>query len=177
MLLTRLWLKMPCVESIIDTMQPSDWEQVKDIYLGGIATGNATFETDAPSWAAWDAAHLPFSRLVARAGDSIIGWAALSPVSSRCIYAGVAEVSVYVAADARGKGIGRALLAELISSSEMNGIWTLQAGILVENTASILLHKRCGFREVGRRERIGKLGHAWRDVMLMERRSRTIGIT
>lgn len=160
----------------IDTMQVSDWEQVRAIYLEGMATGNATFETDAPDWDAWNAAHLPFGRLVARADHSVIGWAALSAVSSRCVYAGVAEVSVYVGASARGQGVGRALLPRLIEESERNGIWTLQAGILRENTASLALHTGCGFREVGRRERLGKLHGVWRDVVLLERRSCAVGI-
>jgi L-amino acid N-acyltransferase YncA len=149
---------------------------VRAIYTEGIATGDATFETDAPGWAAWDDAHLPFGRLVARSGGSVIGWAALSPVSSRCVYAGVAEVSVYVAASARGKGAGRLLLNELVEQSEGNGVWTLQAGILPENTASLAIHKGCGFREVGRRERLGQLNGVWRDVVLLERRSRTVGM-
>lgn len=161
---------------IIDTMQVSDWEQVRAIYLEGIATGNATFETDAPDWNVWNAAHLPFGRLVARADISVIGWAALSSVSSRCIYAGVAEVSIYVGASARGQGAGRALLPRLIEESERHGIWTLQAGILRENTASLALHRGCGFREVGWRERLGKLHGVWRDVILLERRSRTVEI-
>src|SRR5438046_1282644 len=134
----------------IDAMQVSDWEQVRAIYLEGMATGNATFETNAPDWEAWNAAHLPFGRLVARSDHSVLGWAALSPVSSRCVYAGVAEVSIYVGASARGQGVGRALLPGLIEESEHWGIWTLQAGILAENTASLALHRGCGFREVGR---------------------------
>ena len=160
----------------IDKLQANDWEPVRVIYLEGIATGNATFETNAPDWNAWHAGHLPFGRLAARANDSIIGWAALSPVSSRCVYAGVAEVSIYIGAAARGQGVGRALLLRLIEESERNGIWTLQAGILAENTASLALHQRCGFREVGRREKLGKLHGVWRDVVLLERRSRTVGI-
>jgi phosphinothricin acetyltransferase len=157
-------------------MLDSDWEQVRAIYLEGIATGNATFETEAPDWSAWDAAHLPFCRLVACRGDTVVGWAALSPVSSRRVYAGVAEASLYVAAAARGTGIGRALLTRLIEESERNGIWTLQAGILPENTASLVLHKACGFREVGRREKLVKLNGVWHDVVLLERRSRIAGI-
>jgi L-amino acid N-acyltransferase YncA len=157
-------------------MEESDWEQVRAIYLEGIATGNATFETDAPDWPAWDAGHLPRCRLVARSDNSVLGWASLGPVSARPAYAGVAEVSVYVGASARAKGIGRALLLRLIEESERNGIWTLQAGILAENRASIQLHKGCGFREVGRREKIGKLGRAWRDCVLLERRSQKVGL-
>jgi len=164
------------MQFIIDSMQVSDWEQVRAIYLEGIATGNATFETNAPDWDAWNAAHLPFGRLVARADHAVIGWAALSPVSSRGVYAGVAEVSIYIGAVARGQGVGRALLPRLIEESEHWGIWTLQAGILAENTASLALHQGCGFREVGRREKPGKLHGVWRDVVLLERRSHTVGI-
>jgi L-amino acid N-acyltransferase YncA len=164
------------VEYTIDRMQASDWECVRSIYHEGIATGNATFETEAPDWDTWNKAHLPFCRLVARNTDTVLGWAALSPVSSRCVYGGVAEVSVYVAASARARGIGRALLGELIAESERSGIWTLQAGILAENGASIAIHRMGGFREVGRREKLGKLNGKWRDVILMERRSKLVGI-
>jgi L-amino acid N-acyltransferase YncA len=160
----------------IGSMQPGDWNQVKSIYLEGIATGNATFETSAPSFAAWDKAHLPFARLVARNGDIIVGWAALSPVSSRCVYAGVADLSVYVAAASRGTGVGRKLLSALIDESEQNGIWTLQAGIFPENEGSLAIHRSCGFREVGRRERIGKIRGVWRDTILLERRSPNVGV-
>ncbi|MEW6717670.1 MAG: N-acetyltransferase family protein [Chloroflexota bacterium] len=164
------------VETVIDRMQPGDWDEVRSIYLEGIATGNATFETNPPDWDAWDSAHLPFCRLVAREGKSVIGWAALSPVSDRCIYSGVAEVSLYVTASAWGRGIGRSLLIRLIDESEQNGIWTLQAGIFPENRASLAVHKKCGFREVGIREGIGKLNSVWRDVVLLERRSEKVGI-
>lgn len=157
-------------------MVPTDWEQVRAIYLDGIASGNATFETDAPNWDAWNSAHLHFARLVARSGQGVLGWAALSPVSSRRVYAGVAEVSVYVAASARSKGLGRMLLGRLIKEGERNGVWTFQAGIFPENAASIDLHKSCGFREVGRRERLGKLNGVWRDVVLLERRSVVVGL-
>jgi phosphinothricin acetyltransferase len=163
------------VNYTIETLQPSHWEAVRSIYLEGIATGNATFETEAPDWETWTRNHLSFARLVARDDMSILGWAALSPASSRRVYAGVAEVSVYVAASARGMGIGRSLLVALIEEAEQNGIWTLQAGIFPENPASIALHKGCGFREVGRRERIAVLRGVWRDVILLERRSLTIG--
>ena len=159
---------------VIDAMRAEDWGRVRSIYLEGIATGHATFETDAPPWEAWDAGHLQKPRLVARAGDEILGWAALSPVSSRCVYGGVAEVSVYVGEEGRGRGVGRALLEALVGESEQAGIWTLQAGIFPENTASVRLHLRCGFREVGRRERIGKLKGVWRDTLLLERRSRSV---
>jgi L-amino acid N-acyltransferase YncA len=161
---------------MIDTMKESDWEQVRSIYREGIATGDATFETDAPPWEKWNAAHLPSCRLVARSGDTVRGWAALSLVSSRCVYGGVAEVSIYIGQRYRGIGLGRALLMALITESENNGLWTLQAGIFPENQASIDLHKRCGFREVGRRERIGKMDGRWRDTVLLERRSRVVGI-
>jgi phosphinothricin acetyltransferase len=157
-------------------MQTDDWEQVRSIYVEGIATGNATFETDPPDWQSWNAAHLAQCRLVARNEGSVVGWAALTPVSGRCVYSGVAEVSLYVAEVARGQGIGRKLLAGLVSESERNGIWTLQAGILAENRASIAVHERCGFREVGRREKLGKLRGVWRDVVVMERRSKRVGI-
>ena len=157
-------------------MLSADWLPVKRIYLEGIATGHATFETEAPSWEKWNDAHLAFARLVARAGSEVKGWAALSPVSSRRVYAGVAETSVYVGRDSRGQGIGRALLEALIQASESKGIWTLQAGIFPENTGSIELHKALGFREVGRRERIGKLNGVWRDTLLLERRSAIVGI-
>ena len=161
----------------IDTMLPSDWEQVRKIYLQGIATGLATFEQSAPEWPAWDAARLPAPRLVARCEDgSLAGWAALSPVSSRCVYGGVAEVSVYVAEDQRGRGVGLALLTALVEQSEAAGLWTLQAGIFPENTASVALHHRCGFRTVGCREKLGQLDGEWRDVLLLERRSRIVGV-
>ena len=158
-------------------MTPDDWPNVRAIYLEGIATGNATFETDAPSWDAWDRAHVADPRLVARDADgSVLGWAAVTPVSGRCVYAGVADLSVYVSAAARGRGVGRALLTALIQSSERAGIWTLQAGIFPENAPSLALHRACGFRDVGRRERIGKMHGVWRDVLLLERRSVSAGI-
>ncbi len=157
---------------MIDQMRASDWEQVRSIYLEGIRSGNSTFETDAPSWEKWNEGHLPFARLVMRDEKKVLGWAALSPVSKRNVYRGVAEVTVYVTESARGKGIGRALLEELIAESEKNGIWTLQASIFPENAASVELHLRCGFREVGRRERIAMLGGVWRDTILFERRRR-----
>jgi L-amino acid N-acyltransferase YncA len=161
----------------IDTMLPFDWEQVREIYVQGIATGLATFEQSAPAWPAWHAARLPAPRLVARNDDgSLAGWAALSPVSSRCVYGGVAEVSVYVAEDQRGRGVGLALLSALIEQSEAAGLWTLQAGIFPENTASVALHHRCGFRTVGCREKLGQLDGVWRDVLLLERRSHIVGV-
>jgi len=161
---------------VIGPMRPSDWEPVRAVYLEGIATGIATFETYAPLWEAWNSSHLPFARLVARLGDLVAGWAALSPVSQRCVYGGVAEVSVYVSQTQRRTGIGRQLLEALISESERNGIWTLQAGMFPENAGSLALHQRLGVREVGRRERIGKLNGVWRDTILLERRSSLVGI-
>jgi L-amino acid N-acyltransferase YncA len=163
------------MNSGIDRMQPSDWEQVRSIYLEGIKSGDSTFETEAPSWEQWDENHLQFARLVTRDGDRILGWAALSAVSKRNVYRGVAEVTVYVTESARGQGIGRALLEALIEESERNGIWTLQASIFPENTASANLHLQCGFREVGRRERIATLNGVWRDTLLFERRSKRVG--
>ena len=164
---------------VIDDMRAGDWDVVRAIYLEGIATGHATFETEAPpTWDAWDAAHLRAGRLVARAaaGPEVKGWAALSAVSGRCVYAGVAEVSVYVGRASRGEGVGRALLERLIEAAEAEGIWTLQAGVFPENRASIALHLRCGFREVGRRERIGRMRGLWRDTLLLERRSKIVGV-
>ena len=159
-------------------MPPDVWPAVREIYLEGIATGNATFETELPEWEKWDSAHRKDCRLVAREtgqASIILGWAALSPVSARRVYAGVAEVSIYIAAAARGRGIGKALLHPLVEESERIGLWTLQAGIFPENTASIKLHKSYGFREVGIRHRIGQLGDTWRDVLLLERRSANVG--
>jgi len=156
-----------------------DWPDVKTIYEEGIAAGDATFERAAPSsWADWDAKHLPRCRLVALGNlgndGRVIGWAALAPVSTRRVYAGVAEVSVYVAASARSQGVGTRLLTTLVQTSETNGLWTLQAGIFPENTASVRLHERCGFRIVGRRERLGQMSGRWRDVLLLERRSAAV---
>ncbi|HEY6045934.1 MAG TPA: GNAT family N-acetyltransferase [Pyrinomonadaceae bacterium] len=161
---------------VVEAMGPADWDAVVRIYREGIATGAATFETAVPSWESWDAAHLPGARLVARESSAIVGWAALSPVSRRAAYAGVAEVSAYVATACRGRGVGRALLERLISESEAQGIWTLQAVVFSENAATLALHKGCGFREVGRRERISKLRGEWRDTILLERRSTEVGI-
>jgi phosphinothricin acetyltransferase len=160
----------------IRELLPPDWDAVQDIYLQGIATGNATFETSAPAWEKWDVTHLPNCRLVATDSDEILGWAALSPVSARPVYAGVAEVTVYVAAANQDRGVGKQLLCALVDQSEGHGIWTLQAGIFPENVASIALHKSCGFREVGVRRRLGRLSRVWRDVLLLERRSTKIGV-
>jgi L-amino acid N-acyltransferase YncA len=148
-----------------------DWPAVKAIYEQGIAGGDATFETEAPSWDDWDRTHLEGHRLVALHHGEVVGWAVLAPVSERCVYAGVAENSVYVADHARGRGVGRALLEGLIARAESDGIWTIQTGIFPENEASIELHKRCGFRVVGVRERLGQHHGVWRDVVFMERRS------
>jgi L-amino acid N-acyltransferase YncA len=161
---------------VIDSLMAADWEQVRANYLEGIATRKATFETDAQSWQKWDSSHLPFGRLLARENDTIFGWAALSPVSDRCCYSGVAEASVYVGARYRGRGIGTALLSAMIEASEKHGIWTLQAGIFPENLCSLALVRKCGFREVGRRIRLGRLDGAWRDVLLLERRSEIVGV-
>jgi L-amino acid N-acyltransferase YncA len=161
---------------LIDQMQPPDWDEVREIYLQGIAGGQATFETEAPSWENWDASHLAIARLVAREDGRLIGWAALSPVSLRRAYAGLAETSVYVTQDRQTAGVGRQLLAALISESERNQISTLQAVMFPENEASVALHRACGFRKVGRRERIGKLDGEWRDTILFERRSRQVGV-
>jgi phosphinothricin acetyltransferase len=160
----------------IGRLTKRDWEQVRRIYLEGIATGLATFEVDSPSWESWDAGHLACCRLIACEGEVVKGWGALSPVSARKAYAGVAEVSVYVGQEHRGAGLGQALLGALIAESEKSGIWTLQAGIFAENAASLALHARCGFRIVGRRERIARLQGRWRDTILMERRSAVAGV-
>jgi L-amino acid N-acyltransferase YncA len=155
-------------------LRAGDWPAVRAIYEDGIRSGDATFETETPSWERWDAAH-PELRLVAERDGSVVGWAALSPASARDCYRGVGEVSVYVAAEARGDGLGRALLDELVERSEQAAYWTLSAGVFPENEASLRLHKACGFREVGVRERLGELGGVWRDVVLLERRSTLVG--
>lgn len=157
-------------------MRDSDWDSVRAIYEAGIATGQATFETEAPSWERWNAKHLTATRLVAEQSGQVLGWAALSAVSDRCVYAGVAEVSVYVAEAARGKGIGRQLLEALVRASETAGIWTLQAGIFPENAASVAIHTACGFRIVGTRERLGQHHGRWRDALFLERRSSVAGV-
>ena len=159
----------------IEALAAGDWPAVRAIYEEGIATGNATFETEAPTWESWDASHLADHRFVARLDGEVVGWAALSPVSERCVYAGVAEVSVYVAERARGQGVGRVLLGELVWSSEQAGIWTLQAGIFPDNEASHAVHRANGFRVVGIRAAIGKHHGVWRDVVLLERRSAEVG--
>ncbi len=186
----------------VRAMTPHDWPAVREIYLEGIATRAATFETSAPEWEDWDRDHLTAHRWVAEPGsaepgsaepgsaepgiaepgsaepgssDAVLGWVACSPVSSRCVYAGVLEVSVYVAAAARGRGVGSALLAAVIASTEADGVWTLQSGIFPHNAASIALHERHGFRTVGTRERLGRLDGTWLDVVLLERRSAVVG--
>lgn len=169
------------MEYVIDKMDISDWDQVCAIYLEGIATGHSTFEADAPDWEKWNSDHLQEPRLVAREQGTVLGWAALSPVSIRCIYSGVAEVSLYVGAQHRGQGVGSAILSALIDASEKAGIWTLQGGIFPENTVSLALVKKHGFREVGRREKVGKMTYGelagtWRDVVLVERRSKVAGV-
>lgn len=160
----------------IRAMRRDDWPAVRDIYAEGIATGNATFETETPEWTKWDSTHLRDCRLVALDSRRILGWAALSPVSSRRVYSGVAEVSVYVAFASQGRGVGKMLLQALSEQSERCGIWTLQAGIFPENAPSIALHKSCGFREVGRRQKLGQRNGTWRDVLLLERRSSSVGV-
>ena len=158
-------------DMVLRAMTPQDWPSVSRIYAEGIATRNATFETTVPAWADWDAAHTGEHRWVAVHGDDVLGWAACSRVSSRCVYAGVLELSVYVAEAARGRGVGSTLLAALVRSTEAAGVWTLETGIFPENTASLALHARHGFRVIGTRERICRMDGTWRDVVLLERRS------
>ena len=155
---------------------PEHWPEVARIYRQGIETGNATFETGVPSWKAWDESHLSEHRLVALRDGNVVGWAAVSAVSDHCVYGGVVENSVYVAAEARGLGVGHRLLEQLIVTTEASGIWTIQTGIFPENESSIRLHQRVGFEIVGRRKRLGKLHGSWRDVLLLERRSDTVGL-
>ena len=159
----------------IINLLPQHWEAVKRIYEEGIATGNATFQTAAPTWEEWDTAHTAKPRLVAIEDNEILGWAAITPVSGRCVYAGVGEVSVYVGAKARGKGIGKQLLLTLITESEKENYWTLQAGVFPENKASLSIHEACGFRIIGTREKIGKMNGVWRDTILLEKRSNATG--
>lgn len=156
----------PAVE--LRELTPDDWPAVADIYWNGMRGGLATFETEVPSWEDWDASHLPQHRLVAELDGEVIGWAALSPVSTRRCYAGVVENSVYVAEQARGRGVGRTLLVQLIKQARLDGIWTIQCAIFPENRASLALHERCGFRVVGTRERIAKRDGIWRDTVLLE---------
>jgi phosphinothricin acetyltransferase len=161
-------------EAVVDQLTPDDWPTVAEIYAEGLEAG--TFETEVPSWEAWDEAHLDTPRLVARLDGEVAGWAALGPVSRRAVYRGVVEDSVYVARAAHGRGVGRALLTELVRRADEAGIWTIQAGCFPENAASIRLHESCGFRIVGRRERIGQRNGVWRDVVLLERRSPVVGV-
>ena len=160
----------------IRPLTTADWSDVARIFAEGIATGHATFEPAAPDWAEWDAGHLPTHRFVATGDDgAVLGWVAASPVSGRCVYAGVVEDSVYVGEAARGRGVGRALLAALLDSAQTGGAWTVQAGVFPENAASVRLHTDAGFRVVGTRERIGRMAHGplagrWRDVLLLEKR-------
>jgi phosphinothricin acetyltransferase len=161
----------------IKEMTAADWESVRQIYQDGIETGEATFETVAPEWRVWDGKHLTFGRLVARTPENeIVGFTALSPVSSRPVYSGVAEVSVYVGRNSRKHGIGTQLLQALIAEAELHGIWTLQSSVFPENVATLSLHKRCGFRVVGHREKIARAANgSWRDTLLLERRSQIAG--
>lgn len=161
----------------IEEIKASDWEQVASIYLEGIRTRKATFQIEVPTWESWDAGHVKSCRLAARSEDNLLGWVALSPTSSRCCYVGVAEVSIYIGEKYKGRGVGTALLENLIKLSEEQGFWTLQSGIIRENASSIALHKKCGFREIGMREKVGRMGNGvWHDVVLMERRSKVVGI-
>lgn len=158
------------VDILIESMQPSDWSAVQAIYAQGIATRNATFETNVPEWETWDRAHLAAPRLVARRDSQVLGFVALTPISARKVYAGVADLSIYIAESGRGQGIGKRLLLAMISESEQAGIWTIQTSIFPENVASIGLHTSCGFRVVGQREKIAQLDGIWRDTVLLERR-------
>ncbi|MDG1571201.1 GNAT family N-acetyltransferase [Robiginitalea sp. M366] len=160
----------------IRPMLATDWPEVARIYREGIATGFATFETEAPQYEAWNRAHLPECRLVAEQKGSVLGWAALSPVSGRCVYGGVAEVSIYIGDGNRGKGIGMRLMEHLIRESEAAGLWTLQSGIFPENEASIRLHEKAGFRRLGYREKVALHQGVWKDNVLFERRSPTVGL-
>lgn len=163
-------------EIVIREMLASDWNAVAAIYTEGIATGLATFETTTPSYDSWNTAHMPTCRLVATTNKTVLGWAALSPVSSRCVYGGIAEVSVYIAKKNRGLGVGKLLLKQLLIESENEGLWTLQSSIFPENHGSIELHKKLEFRYIGKREHVGKLNGVWKDNLLFEKRSKTIGI-
>jgi L-amino acid N-acyltransferase YncA len=163
------------MDIIIDAMHADDWQAVRCIYLEGLATGNASFETEAPSWEGWNAKYLPHSRLVARHSGRVVAWAALALVSQRPCYAGVAEVSLYVTDDCRGRGVGKKLMDALIAASEQSGIWTLYGSTFPENVASLRLQEACGFLLIGRRERIAKRNGIWRDTVMTERRSKLVG--
>ncbi len=160
----------------IRNIDKDNFSQVAEIYRQGVETGFATFQNDIPDWESWDKSHLPNCRIAAFEGNTMAGWAALTPVSGRCVYAGVAEVSVYVAAEFRGKGVGEFLLQNLIIKSEQAGFWTLQSGIFPENIGSIKLHEKCGFRKIGYREKVGQKNAVWKDNIMMERRSKIVGI-
>lgn len=160
----------------IQSIHKDNFPAVMEIYQQGLATQTATFQNVIPQWEEWDIGHLSCCRISIYHHGRMLGWTALTPVSSRCVYAGVAELSIYIAQNERGKGLGKILMNELITQSEVNGIWTLQAGIFAENKISIHLHESCGFRQVGFREKIGKKNGLWKDNVLMERRSTTIGI-
>lgn len=161
----------------IEEMKPENWEAVAKIYMEGIKTGKATFQSELPSFEDWDKGHMKVCRLVAYDGNNVLGWAALSPTSSRCVYKGVAEVSIYIGEAYRGKGVGRSILSNLVRLSEENGIWSLYSAIVRENSSSIALHKSCGFREIGVREKIAKMPDGvWHDTVLMEHRSKVVGI-
>ncbi|WP_459481233.1 N-acetyltransferase family protein [Clostridium saccharoperbutylacetonicum] len=161
----------------IEEMKNSDWDEVSQIYLEGINTGIATFQNSVPTFEAWDNGHIESCRLVAKSDGKVLGFITLSATSSRCVYSGVAEVSIYVGENYRGLGIGHALMIDMIKLSEENNFWTLQSGIIKENVASIELHKSCGFREIGIREKIAKMDNGiWHDTLLMERRSKLVGI-
>lgn len=161
---------------VVEKMARADWPAVQDIFAQGIKSGNATFEKSPPSWEEWDRSHLQFCRFVAKENSQVFGWAALSAFSSRTVYAGVAEVSLYVADLAQNRGVGTILLETLVESAEKQGLWTLQAGIFPENEKSIHLHKKCGFKIVGTRNKLGQMHGVWRDVLLMERRSTVVGL-
>jgi phosphinothricin acetyltransferase len=163
------------IAPVIERLRPGDWTAVRDIYAEGVAGGKATFDTRIPDWEEWDAAHWRDPRLVARCDGVVVGWAALTPVSARECYRGVGEVSIYIAEHAQGRGVGRTLMEALIAASEAAGIWTLHSSIHSDNTRSLALHERCGFRVVGRRERIAQRADGWADTIIMERRSAVVG--
>jgi phosphinothricin acetyltransferase len=160
----------------IRTMTSQDWPAVSRIYAEGLSTGMATFETEVPEYTLWDRGHLQLCRFVALKGNEVCGWAALSPVSGRCVYGGVAEVSIYIGQKFRGQGVGEKLLHHLIQESEAAGFWTLQSGIFPENLPSIRLHEKAGFRLLGRREKVGRYKGVWKDNVVYERRSKVVGI-
>lgn len=160
----------------IEPMVPEDWPDVSSIYIEGIATGNATFETLQPTWEIWDRDHLPFCRLIARLDGAVAGWAALARRSKRTSFAGVAELSIYVAGWARGRRVGSVLIDKAIQESEKYGVWTLQGSIIRGNDASLKMVEAAGFRQVGYRERIGKINGVWKDTILVERRSKVVGL-